>query len=612
MEAAQQDSAQTFDLARGPLAKLFFGLLKQRFTGTLTIEQAELGARHIYLRGGMPIYTNWRSATDTLGEIMLSQRMISSSQLNTALSTLVSQGGRLGDVLRQMGWVDETKLSQLLLLQCTRKLRSLFRLRSGLIEIRSGEHGLGENDDLKGQVNVLALIWQGISTHYRSEELDTLLQPLGNAPIQLHPNAARYLAHFGFPSSVAPCIERLRQGAAISTFVGQDGCPDSGGRQLAFTLMNCEMLQVHKPASVATPARPARPAAAPAQHAANQATSRPSTPAQTAPPATNANGAASSSSALKSPDTSGTKSIRSPMRGRPSEPSTPTTAQSSKTAAPRTESATNSNARGNVDRAKIEPELAAIEKRIAQAAHPFALFELPIEADRAAIRSKWAQLSREFHPDKFSTPQAADLKPRVQRVFAELSGAYSMLSNKEQREMLRVTIKMGGKINQDSSVASQANDLLRQTMRAEGILRDGERWLKKNSYAKAQAHYQEVLEILPDDPDALAGEAWCSYQLAQRTPEAGATASQRLLKATQIQPKCASAWFFLGQIQLNLGQVASATTSLEKAVALDSRNVDAQRFLRVAQQTRAQPQTSSREETNKPKGLFGGLLGGKR
>ncbi|NJK32299.1 MAG: hypothetical protein HC927_07745 [Deltaproteobacteria bacterium] len=52
-----------------PMPRLFFALLRQRFTGTMTLEQtgAAPGRRTVWFRGGLPVFTDWFSEPDLLG-----------------------------------------------------------------------------------------------------------------------------------------------------------------------------------------------------------------------------------------------------------------------------------------------------------------------------------------------------------------------------------------------------------------------------------------------------------------------------------------------------------------------------------------------------------------
>ena len=121
--------AKQVELSSFSVARLLFALLRQRFTGTVELVQPDLGDKTVWFRGGMPIYTDWTSHPDVLGEVLMRDGKITDVQLMEALQTMASDGGLLGQILLERGTVDLAALREGLRLQCAKKLVHIFGLR---------------------------------------------------------------------------------------------------------------------------------------------------------------------------------------------------------------------------------------------------------------------------------------------------------------------------------------------------------------------------------------------------------------------------------------------------------------------------------------------------
>jgi tetratricopeptide (TPR) repeat protein len=643
-----EKDAKYYDLAQNPIEQLFFHLLKSRFVGVVEVNQGppHAGKRSIYWRGGLAVYTDWVSRPDALGELYVLRQFLSADQLNAALQERQLTREKLGQVLRKKGWSDEATLTSMLAWQCTRKLRFCFSCRSGRVAVREFEHGLGVDDDLKGQVNTLGLLWTGIFANVESAAMIAKMGDAARAKLCLSPAAERYLPHFGLGREDEALLAQIRRGFVAAEHMG--GGNSRKALALLYTLWNCEMLLQDGQAVIPPPLAEAKSSIIDSGIRPSQTTSVPrpgsalrfgatgSRPATVSPPPI--------ASAVPRPSVAprGEKTPSSPPRPNPAgsflqaptstsasvpAPSmqgsvggeTPAAAAASAEPA-RAKSASASKSTSRRGAAVLRPAsadfvaaLESFEAKIKNGDHAFALFDLGIEADRDAIRVRWAALSRELHPDSLASRGLDEFRPRVQRVFSEISAAYSTLSNKEQRELLRTALSMGSKVTGRASASSQAAEIVRQTVQAEAHFRDAERLIKKNAFARALELYETGLAVIEKDAGARAGAAWCRYQVAQRTNEAATKAAAELSVVTQEAPACADAWYYLGQIQSQLGKNEMALASLEKACAANPRHLDAQRHLRVVQNQINQAKSSAKvESTQSGRSRLGGLFGGSK
>src|SRR5690606_14835541 len=62
--------------------RLLFALLRQRFSGTLVLEQPppHPGRRTVWVRGGMPVFTDWVAPSEVLGQVLQGLRFVTEDQ----------------------------------------------------------------------------------------------------------------------------------------------------------------------------------------------------------------------------------------------------------------------------------------------------------------------------------------------------------------------------------------------------------------------------------------------------------------------------------------------------------------------------------------------------
>lgn len=139
-----------------------FALLRQRFTGMVTLPQdAQCPTRRtIWIRKGMPIFTDWESPRDRLGVILVEDGLLTAARCGRALHER-SPTERLGQVLLRQGLIDAPTLGQALQTQCARKLAQCFALRKGRARIIAHDDLSEISGDLTAPVNVLALVLAG-------------------------------------------------------------------------------------------------------------------------------------------------------------------------------------------------------------------------------------------------------------------------------------------------------------------------------------------------------------------------------------------------------------------------------------------------------------------
>lgn len=541
----------SLDPAAGGISvpRLYFALLRQRFTGTLGLTQRHpAGERSVWLRGGMPVFCDWDSADDRLGDLLLRAGALDQAGLQRALTAHASGNGLLGEILVGLELIDEPTRSEALRDQCMRKLIHGFATAAIEPEVRvtAIEHDRGKDDEL-GQINVLALLLRGITAHYQEEQIAAELGPALAAELVATPALARYERQFGFEPEDAPILGALSRGVSLASLLTPATDP-LRAQQIIYTLWATQMLRTGEDA-IQSVAKGATAAAAAQQLGVTiGAPARgPQAKARPAPPA--------ASTAAKPEPTSKPKPAPKP------------TPKAKPTAKPEPEP--------KPEPSEFDAQLAALEAKIAANDHAFALFGLELEAERKQIRAAWAELSKTFHPDALEGAGRGHLRARVEGAFAALSEAYGVLSDKDAREQLRQRIAAGGSLEGGDDTAA----VIRNAFEAELLARDADKLLIARQWAQAAELFGRALRLSPHDSDV---EAALIYAEFRRGDSGDAlTTIAKLSTLLEQTPNCARAYYFKGLLQVGLDDTGAAKHSFVKALELDRRNIDAERQLRA-------------------------------
>lgn len=545
-------AATVLNFAQVSPPRLLFALLHKRFTGTLDVEQPAAqgqpaGMRRIWFSGGMPVFTNWASGPDVLGQVLLELRRIDEATLMQGLGQMAQAGGGLlGQTLQQLGAIDATQLDEALRFQCGRKLSHLFALRDGEATLQAGAHELVK---MTG-VNVLELILAAVGRHYDEARVHAEMGAHLRTSLRATAAYSRYQEHFRFRPTDAPLLEALIAGTDFDSLAAAGQGGSRRAAQLVYVLWASQMLYT----------------GASAQHiAAAPAASRPSPKPQQAPAPTPAPVVA---------------------------PAAPTPRPAPQPVAP------------DAEQPIFVAELEAIEARIESDANPFALLGLEITAGRKELRAMWSELSRRMHPDALQAKGWDHLRERVTDVFAALSEANTTLSDKDERQRIAEALERGEDVS--ASADADAANLARAAFESEVIARDADRYLKANKFERANVEYGRALELTPDEPDYQAAAVWCAYNLSDRSRGEAARAEKLLGVVLSEAPNLARAQMWRGHILRDLGASGAAIICYERALKSDPRLINAERYLRALKMASGQsPDGKKKPEKKKKSGLRG-------
>jgi curved DNA-binding protein CbpA len=590
--AGPTGDSRTYSLSSTPapgsvsVPRLLFAFLRQRFTGTVTLEQRQPGGtRCVWVRGGMPVFCDWDSKTDRLGELLRAAGVIDEATLDQVLKiqasskALGSSGAKvapLGAVLLEQRKLDEAMRTHFLREQCARKLTHLFAadaIRGDAI-VTAVEHGKGNGDEL-GQINVLGLLLAGVDAHYDLARIQTEMGAAFAEELVATPALPRYERQFGFGPRDTPILQAVARGVTYERMQGP-GVDPLRAAKIVYTLWVAQMLRLGDDALQAI-AKGATAAAA-AQEL----------------------GVSIGARAASEP-----KPAAKPEPAKPPPPPSPAAAKPTPKPAAKPEPEPEPEPEPDTSAADVEFEerLAALEAKVAARANAFALFGLELTAERAEVRAAWADLSKTFHPDALEGSGRRELRPRVEPVFAALSEAYGVLSDKEQRQKLRDAIAAGGT---DLKSDDDATTVVRNAFEAEMIAREADKLLRAKQWTRALELFERAHELSPQDSDIEAALHYTRFKAGPGEQGQALTTISSLETLIQIQPMCARAHYVCALIQLSIEDMQGAKRNFAKAHELDPRNIDAERQLRAIKlRERPAAAAAAAAKEDKKKSAFG-------
>lgn len=562
--------------------RLLFALLHQRVTGTLVVEQPppHLGPRRVWLRGGMPVLTDWVAPADVLGQVLLEQNLVDPGQLQHALEAMSTSGGLLGSHLVAMGALDRPRLLEGLRQQCTRKLLHPFGLQSGEVVVTVGEPAGLEADLLP--INVLGLVLAGVGATYDEARVEAEMGATLHERLRATGALARYRSHFRFRPADEAVLAALERGTQLVPLATLPGVTRRRAAQLVYALWACQMLRTGAAAETA-----AEPSPAPAVRATVP------TPVPSAAP----------------PRAPAPTPAPTPVRGG----STP--AAEPATSVPRRRRSTQSELEVAADEVAavtgddgFDAELEGLEAKLAQGAHAFALFGIPPAATKRDVRSAWTELSRKFHPDALQSQGRGHLRERVSKVFAALSEAQQVLNDAEQRDKLRAAVERGEhevrKDGQDATARAHA------VFQGELLAKEGDKLLRANRFDRALERFREAARYDAEEPDLQAVIAWCEYQLSPKSQADMARIRVVLAAVIEQAPRIARTHYFLGFVLADQNKPNAAMEAFRTAAKLDPRLIDAERQARAIELRVGGPRDQAAAAAAKRSGGLKGFFGG--
>lgn len=211
----------------------------------------------------------------------------------------------------------------------------------------------------------------------------------------------------------------------------------------------------------------------------------------------------------------------------------------------------------------------------------FELFGLEDTATPEEIQEGYLAFSRRFAPWDFATRELASLAEKAEDLFIAGGMAFGELCDVERRNMLiqrRRTLRERTRRPADPDRFAIKSELL-----------DPERQFKKGKALVTAGRYKEAIMLLefaydcdPQNSTYRAELAYCRF--LERPETEGESAVAELREALRIDPNCALAHFYKGDVHRRLGEFEEAEPLLRtalKMMAPDRRPIEALKALQA-------------------------------
>ncbi|MFH0899174.1 MAG: DnaJ domain-containing protein [Pseudomonadota bacterium] len=220
-----------------------------------------------------------------------------------------------------------------------------------------------------------------------------------------------------------------------------------------------------------------------------------------------------------------------------------------------------------------------LEQVKARADH-FAFLGLDRKAGAPQVKAAYFQLAKLYHPDRLALLKLEEMRPQVERIFAALSEAFSVLSDDRKRKEYLAVLDRGGEAaskQQNDEQATKAAKLIA----AEEHFRKGEMALRRQHFPLAVEEFKQAFVLNPDEAEHHAYYAWALYCAAPDKKRAIPEVRKLLQKAVSLDEKCAKGHFYLGCIYNQNDEPDRAYSCFQKALHINPGDVDSAREIRV-------------------------------
>lgn len=242
-----------------PLPMLLAQILEKNLSGTLHIESGE-SKTWVWFDQGFPAGVNIPNSEVYLGMVMRELGLIDDATFNESLMIMAKTNKLRGQVLLEMGKINQEQLAQALSVQLMRKLTELFSIHSGSYRFIEGESIPGKMQPFR--VHPYPVIYNGIKNCYQTEELEIILGDL------LSGKACRVSEQFAgrqglleLPSDEQADLGLLNEYRAPEEFVREAKSGETSAMMLLLMLHCSGMLETAEASSAKkiAPPKPAPP-----------------------------------------------------------------------------------------------------------------------------------------------------------------------------------------------------------------------------------------------------------------------------------------------------------------------------------------------------------------
>jgi tetratricopeptide (TPR) repeat protein len=551
-------------LSEGALPGLLRELYVGRKTGMLSFVSGD-ERRGVRFRKGNIVRGDTSVTEDRLGETLVRLGLLSPIDLTRATEIVVLEKKRLGTVLVDLGVMDKDRLDDAIAIHVREILLKVFSWSEGTWAFEDQDPEIALDEDLTVRLSTGEMILEAVR---RVQDPDVIRYALGDVDRILGLSSDPLLRFQRITLSPADGYLLSRVDGTLSAREVMQLIPmvaEETQRSLLGLLCTGVVEYLPLPPKKAVPA--AKAAGAAARPAARPPAPAPPTPARVqAAPA-------------------------------PLPPVTPAAAPSPAAAA----------APASAEAATRRQEILEAYEGLKTRTH-FEILGIPRASNEAQVKDAYFRLAKRFHPDVQHDRALADLRDTLEAVFIRLGEAYEVLRNPRTRSSYESDLvsRMPRRplVSSPSGTAGEApaaDPQFEARMVEETIRRAEKRFVEEK--------FWDVIQLLePTIPKATGKQQQRARVLLARAylknPHWVKRAEEMLQTVVHDDPKCADAYFVLGNIYKGSGLKSRAITMYRKVVELRPESEEAAAEV-AALGGRADEQAPESSEGGLLKKLFG-------
>lgn len=644
------------DLQMGPL---LLWILEEDQQGELTITIDGV-QQVIYFADGYPVGTRGGPAENFLGWLLREKGVINDATYLTSLQKMAEEQQLQGQILLQMGAINEMQLQEALVMQLQRKLIRLFRAFEGEFYFISLPE-LPVFDIAIGDLDPYTLTAHAVRQEFNHNRLSHCLSVLDGFAFRLDPDSQwkSKIAHLHLEEDEKAALTLLENWNTIEHFVQQRYLDPTPTRMLVALLFSTNLLELDDADNhtrleytVDTTAQNyGRRSAQPSSYAHTssdegvsisvETAKRPGGPVQedTGPrkrasvtvhlkedriethsevpmrsasfeqpydafSAGQSNDDATDPALAAVPQATGRGAViagppggHEPTQQRPVIRAQRPAARASVSAPSTGQSSSNG---GLSPEDQEHKESIQKKQKSLEGANFYQILEVPENAQPNDIRKAYYAQSRTFHPDRVSGTPLEPYKEALDIIFSRLNEAYTTLSNPSMREEYDIRL--------NDPEAAELEERAPKAAQAEVFFGKANVFIKMRDFASAEEQLQWACKLLSDVGDYQVALAWAIYNNPKRGAEDKfQKAVFHLENASDMEhtDKEKMLWYW-GCILQKEQEHAGALERFQELVKLNPKHVEAIREIRNLNAVIRREKDQSGGKSGK-KGLFGFL-----
>lgn len=259
IKKSMAEVAEKGNLQEISFAKIFYSIAGRGKTGVLTIRDPadNLVQKQIYFLAGDNVFVMHGPVDESLGQILLREKVISEETLEEILEELAMSDKNIGDIILERKLLDPAGLNHWLTRQAELKLVSCFGMNDSLFEFEETTVAKFQFQVKLFKVNPLRVVYLGVKNHYSLKRLEGELEQVKEKWLKLNSEFAKHTADFGFSPEEMSVIKIAGQGHDFAQLVAKSNLPLPDTLKLLYCLLVTGMFEVKEGKSVRDVKEPA-------------------------------------------------------------------------------------------------------------------------------------------------------------------------------------------------------------------------------------------------------------------------------------------------------------------------------------------------------------------